>query len=178
MTSNGQGGIQNLGGGPPAMLRNTIVAGTDGAAYDVVGSFSSLGNNLIGRKGANSFGLSHGVNADQVGSPSCADRRAVGALLALNGGSMFHARAVREQPCDRRRSPDELRELRPARPHAPRRLDRHRRVRGRAFGDRVLHRGHDDQRLRAVDLRRGTPSASLGSGFTITVSNVEGRSRD
>jgi hypothetical protein len=39
----------------------------------------------------------------------------------------------------------------------------------------LLHRGHDDQRLRRVDLRQRQPERVLANACNITVANVEGQ---
>jgi CSLREA domain-containing protein len=71
ITNNSCGG-SNSGGGiynnttAPALI-NTIVAGNQANRPDLSGSFSSLGNNLIGDR-TGSTGFINGLNGDQVGS--------------------------------------------------------------------------------------------------------------
>ncbi|WP_197526815.1 S8 family serine peptidase [Pirellulimonas nuda] len=79
------GGVFNADSGAVS-LKNSIVAGNTAAhsGTDVVGQFTSLGNNLIGSDGA-STGLVDGVASDQVG-PDGADIDARLGPLADNGG--------------------------------------------------------------------------------------------
>ena len=59
-------GIFNEGAASEINIQNTIVAGNLGCP-DVEGDFNSLGNNLIGDKGAASSGFTHGMFGDIAG---------------------------------------------------------------------------------------------------------------
>jgi|GEM_PF-1608191 len=73
-----------ISGNPGSSARNTIIAGN--AGIDTIGTFNSLGNNIIGN-GASSFmsGFVNGVNGDQVGTLEAPVNAGL-APLANNGG--------------------------------------------------------------------------------------------
>ena len=84
------GGINNL---TTASLANTIIAGNLGSGPDLAGTFTSLGNNLVGDIGF-AGGLSGGVNGDLVGG-GFTPLDAMLSSLQDNGGSTFsHALLV------------------------------------------------------------------------------------
>src|SRR5439155_20319833 len=72
-----------------AKVRNTIVAG-NGAVADLNGTFTSQGNNLIGKSdGTNGF--TNGTNGDQVGSLSSPLDPRLGPLANNGGPTQTHA---------------------------------------------------------------------------------------
>lgn len=84
---NAGGGIFN---GINMGVGNTLIAGNTsggGDAPDVVGSFNSLGYNLIGILTPGNTGFTNGVNHDLVGTPIPIDPRVDPAGLLNNGGS-------------------------------------------------------------------------------------------
>jgi CSLREA domain-containing protein len=82
------GGLINFEPAAAVKLRNSLVAGntatSPSSGYDLSGSFTSLGNNLIGDN-RNSNGFTHGVNSDKVGTQA-APLNALLSSLANNGG--------------------------------------------------------------------------------------------
>ena len=81
------GGIYNLSG--TVNVRNTIIAGNSAttAGPDISGSFTSQGNNLIGKSDGGS-GFTNGVNGDKVGTIASPIDPLLGALMN-NGGPTF-----------------------------------------------------------------------------------------
>ena len=76
-------------GGIAMDVSNTLIAGNtsgDMVAPDVVGSFNSLGYNLIGKISAGSSGFTNGVNHDLVGTSTPLDPRVDPSGLLENGG--------------------------------------------------------------------------------------------
>ncbi len=73
-------------------VRNTIIAANNVAA-DIYGSFTSLGNNLIG-DGGSATGFIHGVNGDQVGTVGSPIDPLLRALQNNGGFTQTHALLV------------------------------------------------------------------------------------
>ncbi len=70
-------------------VRNTIIAG-NGAGADVSGTFTSQGNNLIGKSGGTN-GFTNGSNSDQVGSLASPLDPRLGPLANNGGPTQTHA---------------------------------------------------------------------------------------
>jgi hypothetical protein len=90
-TNGDGGGIYNAGrcqncAQPSAQLIDTLIAGnaSEGAGPDLLGTFTSLGHNLVGQAGGPT-GFTNGINSDLVGSTSRPISPRL-APLASNGG--------------------------------------------------------------------------------------------
>jgi hypothetical protein len=83
----GNGGVETASGS--VKVRNTIIAG-NGTGTDLLGTFTSLGNNLIGKSdGINGF--TNGSNGDQVGSVASPLDPHLGPLANNGGPTQTHA---------------------------------------------------------------------------------------
>src|SRR5262249_25030850 len=76
--------------GATTNVRNTIIANTPGAMGDIQGTFTSQGNNLIG-KSDGSAGFTNGVNGDKVGTIASPLNALVAALGNYGGPTQTHA---------------------------------------------------------------------------------------
>ena len=87
-----QGGGVSVGAGGSASVRNTIIAAnTAPTSPDVIGVFTSRGNNLIGN-GTGGSGFTNGVNGDQVGTGATPINPMLGPLQ--NNGGQTDTRAL------------------------------------------------------------------------------------
>jgi hypothetical protein len=87
-TAGSGGGVVRQGG--TVTLRNTIVAGNTATNNpDLVGTFTSAGNNLIGN-GDGGSGLTHGSNGDQVGTTASPINPLLGPLASNGGPTQTH----------------------------------------------------------------------------------------
>jgi hypothetical protein len=160
----------------PAQVRNTIIAGNIGGGYasdNIGGSFSSLGHNLIGHA-TGGTGFTNGVSGDKVGTQAVPLDPLLGALANNGGPTETHA-LLGGSPCIDAGDPVVFE---PTDQRGIARIAGQTDIGAFEVGATVAAfctAGTTTHGCVPSIAGLGTPSASASSGFTITVSSVEGQ---